>query len=229
MAKRLQAIGLLLACTTLFACGFADPGDGTRTLMVVGELKCTYPDLVTEIFYTVQQNSEPLSGATITLIDGDTNESIEVADSTSAGSYEAVWPGYHRHVKAHVWKGADGCSFQLEGPSTHVIENPGAGVTLQGNQKLDVRWRAPDGVRADTVILSLGDTQDRTHISLARDTGRQRLVASATASGALPLRVRRQTKLTPAGALPGSKVTHAYTVETTVYRQAANAAPLATP
>lgn len=217
------ALGLALAVGPA-SCGFADAGDGTRTIGVWGTMRCVYPELSTQVRYQLTDGQGPCSRATITLVDADSHERIEVAAGDEAGEYEASWPGYHRRVRADIRRGRDAVRFRLEGPSPHVVTHPAPGTILGANERLRVQWRAPDGIRADRVDVHVDADEDEDKEpavggSVVRDGGKARLAIDSIGKGPHGLKVMRTTVLSPAGARRGARVEHTYAVETAFYRR----------
>lgn len=219
----------LTACLLvgLWSCGFADSGDGTNTVGVYGTMRCAYPVLQTFVTYKLTDGSGPLIGANVTLIDADSHENIEVPETEEAGTYVAEWPGYHRRIKAHIWRGKDGLRFQMEGPSPHIVSRPAPGTILAPNARLEVRWTAPDGIRSDRVDVHVDAEDGEPGAPLAqtaggtllRDCGKARLLLQDVEPGAHGLMVSRTTTMSPTGARRGAHVEHTYAVETTFHRR----------
>lgn len=208
-----QAALLLLA---LQACGYDDPGDGSRTVRLQASLDCAHPELVTQANFLLWKASEPLSEAQVVLIDADTHERLELPEGASAGAYSASWPGYHRRVQVHVWQGQDGMTFQLEGPSQHTLVSPVPGTVVPVGKALKVRWHAPDGVRADEAEVALEGS--RISRRVGRDGGKARLTAREIGAGAQVLTVRRKRQMVPGGAAEGSQIVSSYAVSVPLVR-----------
>jgi hypothetical protein len=201
------------------ACGFADAGEGTGTLTVVGELDCAFDTLTTQVTFTVHKGAEPLTNANITLTDGDSHDSLYVPWEAGSGEYRAQWPGYHRRVTAQVWSGADGLMARLEGPGQHTVTHPRSGAVLGLKDALDVRWSTTDGVRAQAVILRVQDAAGGLTHTLEQDGGQHQFAASALAPGRATVTVTRVGQLTPHGGAEGSLLASRYSVTTAIVRQ----------
>ena len=228
---RARQWGFAAAATALASlgagCGYADSGDGTKTLGVVATLRCGYPELLTRAEFAISEPAGTVSAAVVTLTDGDTNESVEVAETSEPGHYAASWPGYHRRVKASVWRGKDGMRFQVEAPSPHLLLAPAPGTWLKQAQILEVRWRSPDGLRADRVDVHVdgqggqagAPDAEATGGTVSRDAGRAHVRLEDVAAGAHTLQVARTSTLVPAGARPGASVESTYAVDTAFYKR----------
>lgn len=204
------------AAALLAACGYDDPGQGSQTVKLQASLACAYPTLHTAASFALSQAGAPLENANVTLFDADSHERLEVPATTVPGSYAADWPGYHRRVQVHVWRGADGMSFQVEGPSQHTIETPRAGTVLSRSAQLKVRWRTTDGVRADEVKVAVTGAREANR--RGSDGGKARFAARELGDGRHTLTVRRVRVLVPAGGAPGSRLTASYAVATPFVR-----------
>lgn len=204
------------AASSIAACGFDDPGAGSQTVKLQATIACAYPTLHTAASFALSQAGVPFENANVTLFDADSHERLEVPATTTPGSYAADWPGYHRRVQVHVWREADGMSFQVEGPSQHTIEAPRAGTVLSRSAQLKVRWRTTDGVRADEVKVAVTGAREATR--RGGDGGKARFAARELGEGQHTLTVRRARVLVPAGGAPGSKLTASYAVTTPFVR-----------
>ena len=222
--SRWGRLGLQAALVGLLAvwgasCGFADAGEGTGTLTVVGTLDCAFATLATDVTFTVHRGAEPLTNANITLTDADSHDSLHVPFEPEADAYRAQWPGYHRRVTAQIWSGADGLMARLEGPGRHTVTHPRSGAVLGLKDALDVRWSTEDGVRAHGVILRVEDAAGGLTHTLEHDGGQHQFAASALAPGRATVTVTRLGQLTPHGGAEGSLLSSRYSVTTAIVRQ----------
>lgn len=209
-----------LCLGTLWACGYADVGEGTGTLAVTGHLDCAYPSQQTAVALTLLREAAAVTDANVTLQDGDTHETLHVPYDEGTQQYTAVWTGYHRRVTWQIWSGADGLMARTEGPSRHTVAHPHTGAVLQVHDSLDVRWATGDGVRAEAVTVQVVSTdQQPVSHSLTHDGGQHQVAASALSAGHSTLTVQRLDKLVPLGAAEGSALITSYSVSAGIVRQ----------
>ena len=221
MAPRTQLVALMGSLVVgLVACGYADPGDGTGTLKVVGTLACSFDTMQTEVHLEVSGTAQAQSNANITLLDADSKETVHVPADADAGHYTAAWPGCHRRVMLQVWSEADGLMARLEGPGLHTVAHPRAGSVMSVHDALDVVWATRDGVRAQEVLLEVtGENEQVARHILNHDRGHDHFKADVLAPGRSTLRVRRSHTLELLGGQEGSQVVASYSVSTPLVRQ----------
>jgi hypothetical protein len=122
MALRTQRWAL--ACSLMVgvvACGYADPGDGTGTLKVVGTLACSFDTMQTDVHVEVSGTAQALTNANITLLDADSKQTLHVAADADAGHYSATWPGCRCGVRLmgswRAWRAPTCIRWPTPGPA----------------------------------------------------------------------------------------------------------------
>ncbi len=192
------------------ACGgYTDEGDGTKTLRV--EANVVYRGGgANEISAVVDvtKSGDPVVGADVRLIDGDTDEVLELTGNApgmgNESRYSGTLEGYHRRLALEVKSGDDELDAKLEGPGRHTILEPKNNDSLTKDDigdELDVEWSVEDGIAADQVVLVLDTGQDFETV----DNGHyDDIPGDEVPRGSRTLDIRRTNRVLLAGGTTGS-------------------------
>ena len=208
--KRLAVLFTLSAS----ACGYTDPGEGSRTLFVEAAAAYEVSDNVQSVRVDVQKDLVPVTDAVVVVKDGETDESFS-AQHIAAGRYRVGLSGYHRRLELVVEAGRDELRARPEGPGDHLITKPVANAVLRRRDvgdTLKIEWSTRDGLRADEVHLRL-DAIDFAD-TLYEDTGSFDEISTAILpAGDYEVRVARTNETDLHGGVSGSKFEMSFGVE----------------
>lgn len=215
----------LVTSLVLFAaCGGSplDPGagnsagGGTSTLLVTGSATATpritnaqqASDFDTAFSVHVELAGAPVITGTVTMT---SSHGATPLTFTSAGNQSGHWTGdatgYDEVYQLDVTSGTDKVSGVIvDGPDIHVITAPTAGAALDSTVPFTTTWNR--AAEADVARFQMGDTDgivvpDTGSYSVAAGT----LKASQDKAQTNTLRLTRENRVTPAGALTGSEMT----------------------
>jgi hypothetical protein len=215
----------LVTSLVLFAaCGGSplDPGAGdsagagTSTLLVTGSATATprlanaqqASDFDTAFSVRIQLANAPVVTGTVTMT---SSRGATPLTFTSVGNDAGRWTGdaagYDEVYQLDVTSGTDKVSGVIvDGPDIHVITSPTAGATLDSTVAFTATWSR--AATADVATFEMGDgdgivVPDTGSYSVAPGT----MKASKDRAQTNTLRLTRQNRVTPAGALTGSELT----------------------
>jgi hypothetical protein len=215
----------LVTSLVLFAaCGGSplDPGagdsagTGTSTLLVTGSAtarprlaNAQQPgDFDTAFSVRIQLASAPVVTGTVTMT---SSSGATPLTFTSVGNDAGRWTGdatgYDEVYQLDVTSGTDTVGGVIvDGPDIHVITSPTAGATLDSTVAFTATWNR--AATADVATFEMGDgdgivVPDTGSYSVAPGT----MKASKDRAQTNTLRLTRQNRVTPAGALTGSELT----------------------
>lgn len=215
---------LVTSLVMLAACGGSplDPGagnsagTGTSTLLVTGSATATprlanaqqASDFDTAFSVHVELNGAPVTTGTVTMT---SSRGATQLTFTSVGNDSGRWngdaTGYDEVYQLDVTSGADKVSGVIvDGPDIHVITSPTAGATVDSTMPFTTTWDR--AASADVARFQMGDTDgivvpDSGTYSVSAGT----LKASQDKAQTNTLRLTRQNRVTPAGAVTGSELT----------------------
>jgi hypothetical protein len=190
-----------------------DPGGGTNTLFVNGEitarprltnaLKDT--DFDTEVSIRVMLGQQDVTGGSVTVTTS--SGEFPLTYRTDDDRWRATLSGYDEVYVLDIESGADTVTgVRVDGPDLHHFTKPTAGATVDATMPLDIAWASD--VEADSAWI---DAEEIENLAIP-DTGKYVL-----ASGALKadkdqartnrLRLSRADRVTPSGAVGGSELT----------------------
>jgi hypothetical protein len=215
----------LVTSLVLFAaCGGSplDPGagdsagTGTSTLLVTGSATATprlanaqqASDFDTAFSVRIQLANAPVVTGTVTMT---SSRGVTPLAFTTVGNDAGHWTGdasgYDEVYQLDVTSGTDKVSGVIvDGPDIHVITSPTAGATLDSTVAFTATWSR--AAAADVARFEMGDGDgivipDTGSYSVAPGT----MKASKDRAQTNTLRLTRQNRVTPAGALTGSELT----------------------
>jgi hypothetical protein len=215
----------VLTSLVLFAaCGGSplDPGagnsagTGTSTLLVTGSATATPrltnaqqpSDFDTAFSVRIQLANAPVVTGTVTMT---SSHGATPLTFTSAGNQAGHWTGdatgYDQVYQLDVTSGTDKVSGVIvDGPDIHVITSPTAGQTLDSTMAFTATWNR--AASADVATFEMGDgngivVPDTGSYSVAPGT----LKASQDKAQTNTIRLTRENRVTPAGAVTGSELT----------------------
>ncbi|MEP6864587.1 MAG: hypothetical protein ABJE66_28455 [Deltaproteobacteria bacterium] len=215
----------VLTSLVLFAaCGGSplDPGagdsagTGTSTLLVTGSATATPrlsnaqqpSDFDTAFSVRIQLAGAPIVTGTVTMT---SSRGATPLAFTSVGNDAGRWTGdatgYDEVYQLDVTSGTDKVSGVIvDGPDIHIITSPTAGATLDATMPFTATWNR--AMSADVARFQMGDGDGL----VVPDTGSYSvsagiLKASQDKAQTNTLRLTRQNRVTPAGALTGSELT----------------------
>jgi hypothetical protein len=215
----------VLTSLVLFAaCGGSplDPGSGnsagtgTSTLLVTGSATATprlanaqqASDFDTAFSVRLQLSNAPVVTGTVTMT---SSRGATPLTFTTVGNDAGHWTGdatgYDEVYQLDVTSGSDKVSGVIvDGPDIHVITSPTAGATLDSTMAFTATWNR--AASADVATFEMGDgngivVPDTGSYSVAPGT----LKASKDRAQTNTMRLTRQNRVTPAGAVTGSELT----------------------
>jgi hypothetical protein len=213
MTRLPLGIGVVLAFVAA-ACGYTDAGVGTRTLEIRAALHYDWRTDATTADVWLTRSGYTVDDANVVLVDADSRLLRPAVTAVAAGHYAVTITGYPRRLQLSVRAGDDALTCQIEGPGRHVIATPAPGTVVTYGEPLPVRWVTEDGVRADSVTVSLEQTA--WSVRIVDDQGHTAVPAQVLTPGVQTLTVQRHSHMVPSGASGHSYVDVAYTVSTPV-------------
>lgn len=209
---------ILFASLSLAACGGGssldpgsgnDPGDGTSTLLVRGNVNAearlnnarTAAEFNTDFEVRITLAGQAVTTGTVTV-------------TSSTGTYplafsEEQWrgraPGYDEVYVLDIESGQDDVvGVRVDGPDFHFFTKPTAGATVDSTMPLEVTWDASQdadsaAIRADEIEWV--SIEDSNKYMLAGGS----LKAERDQAKTNELRLLRVNRVVPAGAVPGSE------------------------
>lgn len=209
----------LLPLLLLTACGdFTDGGSGSGTLEVDARASYSSDTDRTEIRVDVRVQAGDPDDARVRITDDESNEVLELEVTPNAGlnvaRFNGVFSGYRQRLEIEVERGSDDLDGKIEGPGRHVIESPANGTAVSlddiGNS-LEIEWAVEDGLRADSVTVSLDESDfDAT---VTDDRGDLDVDVEFLELGDEEIEVQRTNSVVLSGGLVGSKFDFSYSVE----------------
>lgn len=197
---------------SLIACGYTDAGTGTQTLEVNAALHYAWQTDSTEADLWLTRAGEAVPNATVHLTNADTKLQQGVEPDVAPGHYKVALEGYARRLQLAIKADTDTLVCQIEGPGRHTVAEPAPGTVVGYGEALPVRWATEDGVRADSVTVTLeGVTWSQ---KLTNDQGHSQIPARVLVPGMQTLTVERRSHVVPEGGSGHSHVDMAYAVST---------------
>ncbi len=212
----MKILSLGLCAQGLMACGYTDPGSGSKTLQVEASAEYEVGDSDRmRVTVTVHDKDDaPVEWAIVELRDGKTGEII-TAEYESEGVYRASMSAYRRRLELRVESSGDELTAKLEGPGPHRILDPKAGAMNRASfgPNLRVKWATTDGIRADEVRLRVHGQRAVERV-LTEDGGSYDGIAISElpSVGDYRLTVERVNVVELAGGIAGSVFTIHYNV-----------------
>lgn len=205
-----------------FACvgcgGFTDTGSGSGTLEVDARASYSLGGDRTDIRVDVRVRSGEADQARVFITDDESEEEVELLLANDAGigvaRFNGSFSGYRRRLELDVERDDDDLSARLEGPGRHVIEAPnnGSAVSLDDvGGSLEVAWVVEDGLEADTVTVSLEESDFDATVN--EDDGKLDINREFLSVGEETVEVRRTNSIVLSGGLVGSKFDFSYEVD----------------
>ncbi|HET9989466.1 MAG TPA: hypothetical protein VFQ65_13135 [Kofleriaceae bacterium] len=191
-------------------------GGGTSTLLVTGSATATprltnaqqASDFDTAFSVRIELANAPVTTGTVTMT---SSRGATALAFTTNGNQSGRWTGdasgYDEVYQLDVTSGADKVTGVIvDGPDIHVITAPTAGAALDSTVPFTTTWNR--AATADIARFQMGDTDgivvpDTGNYSVAAGT----LKASQDKAQTNTLRLTRENRITPAGALTGSEMT----------------------
>lgn len=208
------SMSLLVACggSDLDPGAGNDPGTGTSTLLVDGEIEArprivnakAVDDFDTNITVQVSLNNALVTTGTVTLTTA--RGTTPLTFRTDKGEWHATVSGYDEVFVLDVQSGehsVDG--VRVDGPDLHAFTEPLAGATLDSTVATRIVWSSEQEASSASI-----DTDEIGRINVP-DTGIYMLAAGALkAENDTPrentIDLVRMNRVTPAGAVAGSNV-----------------------
>jgi hypothetical protein len=205
---------MLGAAVLIAACGDStgpaldrnDPGTGTATLRVMAEIRgeAVSGGFITDLEAQIRDaQGDPVSGATVTIRNGDLGTVTLAEDGVGSGNYVASvndfgGGDYHLDVVADTNRVED---VVVGGIGIHQITGPEPSDTLLADQPLTVTWsRSVEAYRAEVTSREY-EAQD------ILDTGTHTIPGvDIQVRPDERVRVTRFNEVLPAGGLPGSRL-----------------------
>lgn len=197
--QALHVVTLASLFFAMFACGYNDTGEGTRTLNVQANVQYDWQIDTTHAEFYISHPEHVVEDANVILIRADTQTKYTAQATRVPGKYTVDIPGYAQRLDLAIATEQDALSCKLEGPGAHVVVSPAPGTTLAANDDLAVRWSTDDGIQADVVTLSLPDSNWQQQLD--KDTGRAIIPSKVLTAGAHVVKIRRSNRLVPSGSV----------------------------
>lgn len=206
------ASSMTAAALLLLACGDGtgpaternNPGTGTRTLLVQADIEAqdVPGGFVTVMDVQVEDAlGNPISGATVTIRNGNIGTTNLLEDGAGSGQYTATVNSFPSgDFRLEVVRGTDTVEgVVVGGLATHTITSPLQNATVPANQALRVTWNRPSeaaGADLETQSFSANGIPD---------TGEYTIPANQNpARSDLRIRLWRYNQVQIAGGLAGS-------------------------
>ncbi len=225
LTLRPRTLITLMALTSVVACGYTSEGSGTQTLEATAFLRFTPTQeaLTTGEVQLRYSGGVPVSGATVTLTNGDNDHVIATFEESEAngedGIYRGSFDGYVRRLALNIAKSSDVIEATLEGPSKHVLAAPANG-TVYGRTDIgdavDVIWEADDGLKADEVVVRFEESNFTNTFLNTNDPGQVSVPAEKVDDGINTISVVRRNRTNLAGGLGDSIFALEYEVINTI-------------
>ncbi|HWU89233.1 MAG TPA: hypothetical protein VN253_18330 [Kofleriaceae bacterium] len=203
--------------TALAACGGGpldpgagnDPGNGTSTLLIDGQAIATpqlsnarsAADFETSFSVRITLAGQTVSTGTVSV----TSAGGTVPLTFNNGRWEGVGAGYDEVYRLDVESGADNArSIRVDGPDIHTFTAPAPGAVVDAPAAIDLTWSRDD--EAESASLR---TEQIDELAVP-DSGRYQLPPNALKSERdkpheNTIRIRRQNRVVPSGAVGGSE------------------------
>lgn len=213
---------LVVSTTTLGGCGGTDsdldpgagndPGTGTSTLAIDGEIRAkprltnarARGDFDTELSVRVVLNLQPVSSGRVTVTSA--SGSVPLVFRADTNRWEAVAAGYDEVYVVDVESGEDFVEgVRVDGPDIHTFSEPTPGATVDSTQPLKITWVSDEQAPSASI-----DAEEIDTIAIP-DTGLYMLSGGALKAEQDKARENRielvrLNRVTPAGAIGGSEV-----------------------
>jgi len=204
----------LVGSLALGACGSdaVDTGSGSDTLLVDADVEASpeLPNATADVDFTtdfrirVRKDGVPVSTGEVLVssADGDVALTWDPIDEEWRGAQGGYWMEY----EVHVTSGDDFLhGVRLTGPDIHVFTSPDASAPIDATVPLVVEWAREH--EADTASI---ESREMDAVSIA-DTGSFELPLGTLRSSPdqaedEELRIVRESRLTPSGAVAGSEL-----------------------
>jgi hypothetical protein len=189
-----------------------DPGSGTRTLYVDGDIEATplitnasrAADFQTRFDVAVRKNSIAVTTGTVTV----SSNGGTVALTFDAGEdrWRGTQAGYHEVYELNVVSGDDSVDgVRVDGPALHYFTAPLPGAGVDATLPLTVRWQ-----RDEAASVASFETDQIGELEIA-DTGSYSVPVGGLKSDRDQatderLRLDRSARVTPAGAIADSSL-----------------------
>lgn len=189
-----------------------DPGTGTSTLFVDGDVEATptvtnasrSPDFSTHFSVAVRKNDVAVTTGEVTV--SSNGGTVALVYDTAENRWRGQQNGYHEVYELSVSSGDDGVSgVRVDGPALHHFTAPLPGAAVSATVPLEVRWE-----RDEAAATAQFETQEVGELAIA-DTGSYSVPVGALKSNSGEateerLRLDRSERVTPAGALADSSM-----------------------
>lgn len=189
-----------------------DPGEGTATLLVDGQAVASprlpnasaRGDFETSFSVRVILNGQAVSTGTVTVTSSSGTVPLAFRGD-NGGRWEGTAAGYDEVYVLDVESGADTAhGIRVDGPDLHHFTAPAPGAAVDATGPIDVVWSCDD--EAETASLRAGEIDE----IAVPDSGRYQLPPGSLKSERdkpheNTIRIRRENRVTPAGAVGGSE------------------------
>jgi hypothetical protein len=209
----------ILACLLLVlpACagdGGDDAGTGSSTLRIDADFEASPEiwnasaagDFTTELRVTVTKDGVPVTTGEVIVGSAGGDVALIYTTTDSGGRWRGVQAGYHASYELHVTSGDDYVhGVRVVGPDVHVFTAPIPDQAIDATVPLTVTWSRDaqaDDARIETRELDATSIPDTGSYLLAAGTLRSKPDEAEQEE----LRVRRASRVAPAGAVAGSSV-----------------------
>jgi hypothetical protein len=188
--------------------GLSDPGTGTGTLLVEGDIAFKSDEGATEIEVKIRKNGAPLDGAQVRITSGVGAVDLQPAGDGVYGGRQIGWPdGFRIEARAVAGGKPDELVAAVAAPGPVALTSPDVGRPLDPHQLasgLVVRWAGPaEGeVQVETKEFDSG--------VLPSDPLMVTIPSSAFKKASDKLTITRRSSVALAGGVPGSKLTARY-------------------
>lgn len=208
----LQRSIVFIMAAGVVSCGYTDAGTGTQTLEVNAALHYAWQTDSTHADVWLTRAGDAVQNANVHLTNADTKVQQAVTPDVAPGHYVVDIAGYARRLQLNISAESDALMCQIEGPGRHVVAEPAPGTVVGYGKSLPVRWSTEDGVRADSVNVTLEGVSWSQR--LTDDQGHSEIPARVLTPGMQTLTVERRSQVVPEGGSGHSHVDMSYAVST---------------
>jgi hypothetical protein len=216
---RTQFLRAALAACSLAACGGDldagsgnDPGTGSQTLFVNGDVEATptvtnashAADFSTHFSVSVRKNDVAVTTGDVSITSN--GGTVALAFDTAENRWLGQQAGYQEVYELAVTSGDDNVAgVRVDGPALHHFTAPLPGAAVDATMPLDVRWS-----RDESADIASFDTEEINALDIA-DTGSYTVPVGGLKSNSGEvtqerLRLDRSARVTPAGAVGDSSL-----------------------
>jgi hypothetical protein len=213
----------LVLTSALAACGGGpldpgagdDPGEGTSTLLVDGSAIASprlanaraSGDFDTSFSVRVSLAGRAIETGTVTVTSASGTVALAFRGDAGNGRWEGTATGYDEVYVLDIESGTDkALGIRVDGPDLHYFTAPMPAAQVDATLPLDVAWSCDDEARSASLR-----TEQLEELAVP-DTGAYQLPASSLKSEKdkpreNTIRIRRENRVAPAGAVGGSEWT----------------------